>query len=87
MDDIAEKSFDIIQTWQANNYIHDVQSKATLQCLIMDALNEQQKVTTDNQGKFINSVGCLFAEGVEFMNKIQIYDAIKKDYQKYIMNL
>jgi hypothetical protein len=28
------------------------------------------------------SITCLFAEGVEFMDKAQIYDAIKKDWQK-----
>ena len=32
--------------------------------------------------EFHSSVGCLFAEGVEFMTKVEIYDAIKSDFQK-----
>ena len=32
--------------------------------------------------EFYNSVSCLFAEGVEFMTKSEIYDAIKKDWAK-----
>ena len=32
--------------------------------------------------EFINAVTCLFVEGVEFMTKIQIYDAIKKEWKK-----
>lgn len=33
--------------------------------------------------KFYDSVTCLFAEGVEFMAKDQIYDAIKSDWKKF----
>lgn len=36
----------------------------------------------DKYFEFYNSVSCLFAEGVEFMTKGQIYDAIKKDWGK-----
>jgi hypothetical protein len=32
--------------------------------------------------EFHSSVGCLFAEGVEFMSKVEIYEAIKKDFYK-----
>lgn len=32
---------------------------------------------------FFNSVSCLFAEGVEFMTKDQIYSAIKADWNKF----
>jgi len=31
---------------------------------------------------FYDSVSYLFAEGVEFMNKTELYDAFKKEYQK-----
>ena len=30
---------------------------------------------------FYESLSCLFAEGVEFMTKVEIYDAIKKEWQ------
>jgi hypothetical protein len=36
--------------------------------------------------KLVNSMGCLFAEGVEFMTKTQIYDAIKEDFNKIVMD-
>jgi len=36
----------------------------------------------DRYHNFFNSVSCLFVEGVEFSDKIQLYDAIKKDWQK-----
>jgi len=32
--------------------------------------------------EFYDSVSCLFAEGVEFMTKDEIYAAIKKDWAK-----
>lgn len=32
--------------------------------------------------EFFNSSSCLFVEGVEFMTKSEIYDAIKKDWAK-----
>jgi hypothetical protein len=32
--------------------------------------------------EFFNSVSCLFAEGVEFMTKEEIYRAIKVEWQK-----
>ena len=35
--------------------------------------------------EFFESVSCLFAEGVEFMTRDQIYDAIKEDWQN-VMN-
>lgn len=34
--------------------------------------------------EFYSSVSCLFAEGVEFMTKEQIYDAIKSDWQETV---
>ena len=36
----------------------------------------------DKYYQFFSSVSCLFSEGVEFMNKIQIFDAIKRDWEK-----
>lgn len=34
------------------------------------------------KAEFYNSVSCLFAEGVEFMTKEQIYQTIKEDFYK-----
>lgn len=34
------------------------------------------------QEEFYNSVSCLFVEGTEFMKKTEIYEAIKKDWEK-----
>ena len=31
---------------------------------------------------FYDSVSCLFAEGVEFMNKIELYNEFKKEFLK-----
>lgn len=32
--------------------------------------------------EFYNSVACLFAEGIEFMTKTEIYEAIKDDFHR-----
>ena len=37
--------------------------------------------------EFFDSCACLFAEGVEFMTKEQIYQAIKEDFQKAVVAL
>ena len=42
------------------------------------------KEQTDPYQEFFNCVTNLFVEGVEFMTKLQIYDAIKKEWQKNI---
>jgi hypothetical protein len=36
----------------------------------------------NTNSEFFNSVTCLFAEGVKFMNKSELYDAIKGKWQK-----
>ena len=40
----------------------------------------------DKYEKFFVSVSCLFVEGVEVANKIQLYDAIKKEWQKCLLD-
>lgn len=35
---------------------------------------------------FYSAVSCYFAEGAEFMTKIEIYDAIKKEYTNLVEN-
>lgn len=37
--------------------------------------------------EFFESVGCLLSEGVEFMTKEQIYQAIKEDFNKAVTAL
>ena len=34
--------------------------------------------------EFFNSVSCYFAEGVEFMDKVQLYNAFKAEFNKYL---
>jgi len=36
---------------------------------------------------FFSLVSCLFVEGVEFMSKLEIYHAIKQDWEESIMKL
>lgn len=36
----------------------------------------------DKERMFCECCSCLFAEGVEFMNKTEIYDAIKRECKK-----
>ena len=36
----------------------------------------------DKTNMFFNSISCLFAEGVEFMTRTEIYDVIKRETKK-----
>lgn len=36
---------------------------------------------------FFDSVTCLFVEGVEFMSKIEIYEATKRDWNKAVIKI
>lgn len=35
--------------------------------------------------EFFSSVSCLFVEGVEFMNKAELYDAIKSEWERVVV--
>lgn len=37
---------------------------------------------TEKAIEFYNSAACYFAEGVEFMSKEQIYDALKREFDE-----
>ncbi len=45
-------------------------------------LLEEKEMAIKKHEEFFNSVSCLLVEGVEFMTKTQIYDAIKRDWEE-----
>lgn len=48
----------------------------------IEALRKELKYRRDKERMFFECCSCLFAEGVEFMNKAEIYDAIKRECKK-----
>jgi len=48
-------------------------------------LREIDQQEFERYKEFVSSVGCLIAEGSEFMTKEQLYDAIKKAFNRIII--
>ena len=61
-------------------------TKQTAYVQRLEEINRQKQaliVELEGYQNFHESVSCLFAEGVEFMNKIELYNAMKEEWHTF----
>jgi len=66
-DTFSEETFSVMKRWQ---------EKAR------SVLRGEHNYEIDKYHDFYESVACIIAEGSEFMSKIEMYDAIEKEWEK-----
>jgi len=85
--DPAGDNCHLIQNPEPSDCEAIVSQKATVATSPSEALGSTTKCDKDSckYYSFWNSVTCLFAEGVEFMTREQLYQAIKKEWRSHMM--
>lgn len=71
--DIPHETFDVLD--EAEEYCRGI-------VFSLSDLQSSRDDLTEKAIKFYESAACYFAEGVEFMTKEQVYDALKKEFHE-----
>ncbi len=78
------KVFGIVSTEQSKILEESIANMKRLQQIIkrMDYINKKLEEQHDVLFKFMNNTACLYAEGVEFMTRTEIYEQVKIDMKE-----